>query len=181
MDAGAEGAQPSARADLYGGVLWIVLGTAIAIGSWNMDRLEKLGVSYFTAPGLVPGALGLLLIVCGVVLALRALAEGALAAEQRPPLLLHADVFRRAGLTLLLCAGFAAGLVGHGIPFWFTAALFMFVAITALRLIDQSSLVAQGAPERSVARLAASSLFIAIVASALISGLFQEVFLVRLP
>jgi hypothetical protein len=181
MDAEAEGAHPSARADLYGGLFWIVLGTAIAIGSWNMDRLENLGVSYFTAPGLVPGVLGLLLIVCGVVLALRALADGALGAERMPPLLLHAGTLRRAGLTLLLCVGFAAGLVGHGIPFWFTAALFMFVAITALRLIDQGALAAQGVAERSVARLAASSLFIAIMASALISGLFQELFLVRLP
>ena len=50
-----QGERPPARADLYGGACWIVLGAAIAVGSWNMDRLERLGVSFYTAPGLMPG------------------------------------------------------------------------------------------------------------------------------
>ena len=71
MEEGAQqdGARPSARADLYGGLFWIALGSAIAVGSWRMDRLEHMGVSFYTAPGLVPGILGLLMILCGAVLA----------------------------------------------------------------------------------------------------------------
>src|SRR6202008_2742724 len=96
-----QGERPPARADLYGGACWIVLGAAIAIGSWNMDRLERLGVSFYTAPGLVPGILGLLMMVCGAVLALRALRDGALGGGQRAPVLLEAATLRRAGVTLL--------------------------------------------------------------------------------
>src|SRR5687767_1093064 len=106
-----EGPRPSARADLYGGACWIALGAAIAIASWRMDRLERLGVSFYTAPGLVPGVLGVLIFVCGVVLALRALREGALGPMQRPALLLDAGILRSTALTLLLALGFALVLV----------------------------------------------------------------------
>ena len=174
MNGEPEGARPSARADLYSGLCWIAFGAAIAVGSWRMDRLEHLGVSFYTAPGLVPGILGLLMILCGGVLALRALREDALGPGQRPPVLLEAATLKRAGVTLLLTLGFAVALVGHGLPFPVAAAIYLFLQIAILQTPERK---AQGEVARGLAAAAA----VAVGAALVISLLFQEVFLVRLP
>jgi hypothetical protein len=168
------GTQPSARADLYGGLFWIALGAAIAVGSWNMDRLERQGVSFYTAPGLVPGILGVLMMLCGAVLAVRALRDGALGGGQRPPVLLRADTLRRAGVTLLLTLGFAFVLVGHGLPFPVAAALYLFFQIVVLQYPERKA-------KQEVGRGLVTAALVAAGAAITISMLFQEVFLVRLP
>lgn len=169
-----EGARPSARADLCGGIFWILLGGAIAVASWNMDRLERLGVSFYTAPGLVPGILGVLMVACGAVLAVRALREGALGANQRPALLLEPGTLRRAGVTILLTLGFAIGLVGHGLPFPVAAAIYLFLQIAVLQYAERKA-------KNEVGRGLAVAALVAVVAASVISALFQYVFLVRLP
>jgi len=54
------GDEPSARADLVAAALWISFGAAVATGAWRMDRLERLNINPYEAPGLVPGLLGVL-------------------------------------------------------------------------------------------------------------------------
>ena len=174
MSSEPEGARPSARADLYSGLGWIALGGAIAVGSWRMDRLEHLGVSFYTAPGLVPGILGLLMMLGGAALAVRALGEDALGREQRPPVLLDAATLKRAGIALLLALGFAVALVGHGVPFPVAAAIYLFLQIAVLQYPERK---AKGEVARGLAAAAA----VAVGAALVISLLFQEVFLVRLP
>jgi hypothetical protein len=169
-----ESARPSARADLLSGIFWIVLGAAIAVGSWNMDRLERLGVSFYTAPGLMPGILGLLLVVCGAALLVRALREGALGPEQRSPVLLEAGTLRRTAIALVLTLGFAIGLVGHGLPFPVAAALFLFALIAVVQYPERRA-------KNEVGRGLLVAAAVGVVAAALISALFQYVFLVRLP
>lgn len=169
-----EGARPSARADLWGGVCWILLGSAIAVASWHMDRLERLGVSFYTAPGLVPGILGVLMVVCGSILAMRALREGALGAAQRPPLLLERETLRRAGVTLVLTLGFAIGLVGHGLPFPVAAAIYLFLQIAVVQYPERKA-------RNEVGRGLVVAALVAVIAASVISALFQYVFLVRLP
>jgi hypothetical protein len=168
------GPQPSARADLYGGVFWIAFGAAIAVASWNMDRLERQGVSFYTAPGLVPGILGVLLVICGLVLGFRALGEGALGLDQRAPVLLNRHTLRRAGVALLLTLGFAVGLVGHGVPFLVAASLFLFLQISILQYPERKA-------NNEVAKGLAIAAAVAVGAATAISLLFQYVFLVRLP
>jgi hypothetical protein len=166
--------RPSARADLWGGAFWIAFGAAIAVASWRMDRLEKLGVSFFTAPGLVPGILGVLMVACGGVLAVRALREGALGARQRPALLLRPETLRRAGITLLLTLGFAIVLVGHGLPFPVAAAIYLFAQIAVVQYPERKA-------KKQVGRGLAAATAVAVGAAGVISALFQYVFLVRLP
>src|SRR3954465_15518291 len=76
LDLQPEEPRPSEKADFYGGLAWIAFGAAISMASWRMDRLERMGVSFFTAPGLVPGVLGVLIAACGIVLATRAWQRG---------------------------------------------------------------------------------------------------------
>jgi hypothetical protein len=148
------------------GAGWIVLGAAVLVAAWRMDRLEAQHINPWSAPGLLPGLLGALMIVFGAALCVRRSTPGDGAAAQAAP--------GRILLAMALCVGFAAGLVGQGLPFWCAAALFLFVAISAFRWLDGGAAVRP-------ARLLLESAAIAICASAAISLLFQEVFLVRLP
>ena len=165
-----DGSKPSARADLVTGGVWIVIGVAIAVGSWRMDRLESQGVPWFTAPGLLPGIVGAGIVIFALMIVMRALRThdetGAVAFDKR-----HA---MRAALSLALCLGFAAGLVGHGLPFIAAAAIYLFLHIFVLQY-----------PERraagEVARGAVVALAIALIAATAVGLIFQEVFLVRLP
>lgn len=162
-------AGPSPRSDLVSGGVWVVLGSAIAVGSWRMDRLESQGVPWFTAPGLLPGIVGVGIILWALLIVVRALRAGGESSHDREP-----GRARRAAVSLALCLGFAAGLVGHGVPFVVAAALYLFAHIFILQL-----------PERKAAgqivRGFVVAIAIAITAAVAISLVFQDLFLVRLP
>ena len=155
--------------DFYFGLGWAAFGAAVLAASWRMDRLEGLNVNPWSVPGLLPGVLGALMLLFGAALALRALAAGraAVPATGAPA---------RTWLALLLCFVYAAGLLGRGLPFWLTSAAFLFVALCAFRWLDRDAQA-----RRSLPRLALSSAAIALAASGVISLLFQQVFLLRLP
>ena len=66
----------SAKADFLSALVWMAFGLAVVIASWRMDRLESQGATLYTAPGLVPGVLGAVLLLFGVLLAVRAARAG---------------------------------------------------------------------------------------------------------
>ncbi len=135
------------------GAFWILVGGAIFYASWTMDRLANLGVQPYSAPGLLPGILGVFIAVIGLAMLLR---RKALAAE--------AIEWRRLVLPIALCLGFAAGMVGRGPPFWLAAWIFITVMIWTLQR-----------------RVAWQALVIGGAASVAITLVFQELFLIRLP
>jgi hypothetical protein len=153
----------ASSADRLYGFGWALFGAAVLVASWRMDRLESLNINPWSAPGLMPGVLGGLMVLFGLALALRV--PNAAQPEA-------AGSWRRTALALVLCFIFAAGLLGRGLPFWVTSAAFMFAAILAFRTMDGEALRW---------RIAASSAAIAIVAAIIISYVFQDLFLVRLP
>lgn len=161
---------PSPRSDLVSGGIWVVLGVAIAVGSWNMDRLAQQGVPPYAAPGLVPGVLGVLITLAALAIVLRSLRRGALSMAGPGGAAMD---WRRTLLTLGLCLGFAAGLVGR-VPFWVAAPIYLFLHIAVLQWPERS---AAGQRARGLAVAAA----IALGAGVGIALLFQQVFLVRLP
>jgi hypothetical protein len=154
--------RPTARADLVSAAVWIALGAAIVYGSWTMDRLERSGGKLFAAPGLVPGLLGLVLLVLGVVLGIRALRSGAL--HLRNPTAHGA--WAGTAFVVALCLAYAAGLVGR-VPFW----LATFVFVSAFIALFEY-------PSRR--RMGWAPLYGAGTALA-VTLLFESVFLVRLP
>ena len=163
------------KADLATGLALVALGVAVVVESLRMPRFEHLEVNPYTVPGLVPGALGAVLLVLGAFLFLRAaraggwrIGSGAGAATWT------ADAgIRRLLLAALLCVGYAALLVGR-LPFWLATFLFVtgFVALFELPL-------AASASERR-RRLGFALVFGALI-SAAVTLVFQEIFLVRLP
>lgn len=133
-----------------------------------MDRLEQQHINPWTAPGLVPGLLGLVISVLGLVLLLRR----PVPAEE--PSGEGAAEPWRVGLALLLTTGFGVGVLGTGVPFWLAAGGFVFLAILLFEW-----------PERQAAGTLAQGIIqgaiIATCAAAAITLVFQEIFLVRLP
>jgi hypothetical protein len=165
-----------ARADLVAGLVFTGLGAAVVVESLRMPRFAELNVEPYTAPGLVPGLLGLVILILGGMLCLRAAREGG-------GRLSSPDAKGRAGpsdpgvsrlsLSIALCLIYAAVLVGN-VPFW----LATFVFITAFVILFEWPLATSRADR--LRRIAFAPLFAAVIAAA-VSLLFQHVFLVRLP
>jgi hypothetical protein len=171
-DTAHEDTPPSPRSDLASGSAWMAIGVAITVGSWNMDRLANQGVPGFAAPGLVPGILGVLITLTALAIVLRSLQRGALRPEGRGEP--GRATMGRTALTLVLCLGFAVGLVGHGLPFWVAASTYLFLHILLLQLPERR---AAGQVGRGVLVAAA----VALGAGVTIAMMFQYAFLVRLP
>jgi Tripartite tricarboxylate transporter TctB family len=160
------------KADLVSALLWMAFGGAVAIGSWRMDRLENLHINKYEAPGLVPGLLGAAVFLLGIALALRAIKRGAL----RPTgPRLAGEGFGRMGLVFAAMLLYSVVLVGHGLPFWLATGAFVAAFIFFFDRERQSAL------GRSTSRQALLALTCGVIASAVITLTFQEIFYVRLP
>lgn len=162
------------RSDFLSALGWMALGIAILIGSVMMDRLEKQGINPYTIPGLLPGLLGIAMTILGALLAARSWRSHLLASAGKAPV--NRAEQMRILLVLGLCLTFGVLLVGHGLPFWFAAAIFVTTAIFALQYQQRKS-TGQQLTLRQIATIAA----IGLGAGIAITIVFQEIFLVRLP
>jgi hypothetical protein len=128
-----------------------------------MDRLESLNIEPWSAPGLVPGVLGVLMLVFGLALAL----SPARVDSDPPARIAWGKLAGILGLTGI----FVFGALGR-VPFTIAAAVVMFVWMLTL-----SWNVSPATRPRLLLRTA----IIASMAALVIAHLFQDVFLVRLP
>src|SRR4051794_2498910 len=162
------------RSDFLSALGWMALGIAILIGSVMMDRLEKQDINPYTIPGLLPGLLGITMTILGALLAARSWRPHLLATTGKAPVSRAEQM--RILLVLGLCLTFGVLLVGHGLPFWLAAAIFVTTAIFALQYQVRKS-TGQQLTLREFATTAA----IGLGAGIAITIVFQEIFLVRLP
>jgi hypothetical protein len=175
----------SRRADLGSALVWFGLGAAITVAAWRMDRLGHQGISPWSAPGVTPGAIGVLMMLFALALGAQALRGGAGGAEEQATT--PADFGDRAVastappgsawgtlVAAVLCVLFVFLSLGRGAPFAVEAAVFiaLFTSFFSWRIWRD-----EGRVERGLAR----TLAIAIAAAVFISWLFEQVFLVRLP
>ena len=163
------------RSDFLSALGWMGLGVAILIGSVTMDRLEKQDINPYTIPGLLPGLLGIAMTILGGLLALRSWRPHLLASRVSGAPVNRAEQ-KRLLLVLGLCLAFGVGLVGHGLPFWLAAAIFVTVAILSLQYQQHKSI-----DRRSSVRMLVKAAAIGLGAGIVITIVFQEIFLVRLP
>ncbi|HEX2542413.1 MAG TPA: tripartite tricarboxylate transporter TctB family protein [Caldimonas sp.] len=162
------------RGEVGTAIVWLVVGAAVTVASWRMDRLRHLDVNPWSVPGLTPGAIGVLMMLFAGVLAWRALrgaADGPADAAAAPAVPGGTRSVLLAGVLCLLFAGLA---LGRGAPFVVEGAVFVF-AFTSI--FSWRSWRDEGRVARGLAQTAA----IAVAAALLISWLFESVFLVRLP
>jgi len=164
-----------ARSELMQSGGWIALGGAVLIASLRMDRLESQHINPYTVPGLLPGLLGIAMMLLGTLLALRSWRRGALR-DTAAAASFNAAMARRVALIVGLCVTFGGVLVGHGLPFWLAAALFVSVTIV---LLQRPQRIAAG--EQLGLRTVVVAAIIGLGAGGIITLVFQQVFLVRLP
>ena len=165
----------SLRTDFLSAIGWMGLGIAILIGSVIMDRLDKQGINPYTIPGLLPGLLGIAMTILGALLAARSWRPHLLASTANSA---PADRAERKRLLLVLglCLTFGVVLVGHGLPFWLAAAIFVSTAILSLQYQQRKS-----SGRKLSARMVVTAAAIGLGAGIIITIVFQEIFLVRLP
>jgi Tripartite tricarboxylate transporter TctB family len=164
------------RSDLADGIGWVALGVAVLIGSITMDRLERQGVNPYTVPGLLPGLLGIAMMLLGGILAVRSMRRGAPRQAAAPATADQREQRRRIAIVLALCAGYAVVLVGHGLPFWLASTIFVTGAILILQRIGRDPQARIVSPMAAIKALA-----IGLGAGLITHLVFQELFLVHLP
>jgi Tripartite tricarboxylate transporter TctB family len=158
------------RSDVIGGLSWLGVGLLILAESWRMERFTKMGATLYTMPGFIPGILGCILAVLGLALAWRGRnkpdqAPVSASDTQRANTLFN----RRIRLALPLCLVYSVALLGR-VPFWFATATF--VAVFTYGFTPDGV--------RPIKRCGAA-LLSGLLTSAVVIGVFQYVFLVRLP
>ena len=162
------------RTDLYGAVGWFVLGVVILVASIQMDRLEAQHINPYTVPGLLPGLLGIGMMILGVLLAVRSIERGALHDVPKIDPLAR-ERLKRLMLVLGLCVAYGF-VVGNEWPFWLTCAIYVSVSILVLDHL-------QSPPESRIPSLkeVAYAVLIGLGTGACITLVFETFFLVRLP
>jgi hypothetical protein len=157
----------TARSDLWGGAAWAGFGLLILGESLRMDRYEAMGAVLYTMPGFVPGMLGSVVALLGLVLMLRGWRRKLRESASDD---VAVRVFnRRIAITMALSMVYAGLLIGRA-PFWLVTALFVTAFVASFTPEDQPLL-----------RRVTVSLLAGVITSAVVTLVFQYVFLVRLP
>lgn len=172
MESATESDGASPRADLWGGIIWVLVGLVIFWGSWIMDRLPHFHIEFYTVPGLLPGILGAMIALMGLILLGRAIRAGALDSIV-PRHFAIADHWRLA-FTLSWSVFYAAVVVAGLLPFWLSTAIYVAVFVVVFQYEERR---ASGQVQRGL---------VVALAHGLLSGLiihyvFEDLFLVRLP
>jgi hypothetical protein len=166
------------RTDLRGAFAGIAVGALIVFESWRMDRMTQQGADVFTAPGLWPGIVGLLIALLGGILAWRSVQRAARTGWQAaqaddaiygPP--------SQFALAAAMFFAYALLLVGHGLPFWLGTALFVTAYVFVFRRADRLAGPRTGSTRGDIVL----ALVCGIATAAIVSAVFEQLFLVRLP
>ena len=151
------------RTDLWGGAAWVALGSAILVESLRMDRFESMGATVYTYPGFVPGMIGAVVALLGLLLMARGWRARAQTADNGPVMP------ARVAIALLLSLVFCLVLLTRA----------HFVLATALFVATFTFLFADPAQPRA-RRLRVAGLS-GVITAVVVFYVFQEIFLVRLP
>lgn len=155
----------TARSDLLGGAGWAFFGVLIVVESLRMDRFTAMGAELYTMPGFVPGMIGGVIMLLGAVLMLRGWRRRASSVDAPAEPLLN----RRITLTLALSLAYAGGLIGRA-PFWLATFLFVTAFVGCF-----------APPETRPLRRLATAVLAGALTTAVVTLVFEQVFLVRLP
>ncbi|MEA2841751.1 MAG: hypothetical protein QOF41_3081 [Methylobacteriaceae bacterium] len=148
----------------------MLFGVVILVASWRMDRLEAQDINPYTIPGLVPGLLGLGMVFFATLMLARGWRNGGLRPKPSDE---GKTAYGRLTLALALCIGYAVALLGR-VPFWLAASLFVSTSIFVLRFTELRT-------KARLVRGAATAIMIGIGSGALVTMVFEKLFLVRLP
>jgi hypothetical protein len=164
--------------DLLTSLALVALGSGVVAESLRMPRFERFNANPYTLPGIVPGVLGAILALFGVIMLARTVvawrrgrAVPAAAGAAEP------GSARRVALTLVLTLGYGAVLIGR-VPFLAATLLFVWAFLLAFQW--SPALVAEGR-RGPLLRYVGGALLQALLVAGIVTYVFERVFLVRLP
>jgi Tripartite tricarboxylate transporter TctB family len=165
----------SPRTDLWIAVVFFVFATAAAWLAFRMPTYTEQKGEIYTAPGLVPGFYGVVMVVLSVWLGYRAIRQGALLTRRAiPPGPTSGELIDiRLALAAAICLLFVIGLIGR-VPFWVASATF--VAAFAGLFEWQ-----WGQPWPQRARRIGEAVALGVATGVAVTLVFEKVFYVRLP
>ncbi|MBL8700732.1 MAG: tripartite tricarboxylate transporter TctB family protein [Alphaproteobacteria bacterium] len=160
------------RVDLGIAAVIFLFGAAIAWHAYTMPTFREQKGDIFTAPGIVPGFYGIMIVLLSLTLAGRAILRSR---RGLGPTEAGNPAAGLAGLALvaLLCLVFAVGLVTR-LPFWLASAIFVSVFIVVFEW-------RAGATAAARRRLLAIAAAIGLATGIAVTLVFERAFLVRLP
>lgn len=164
------------RADFLTGVVLILGNLYVIFESWRMPRMEHLGAHPLSVPGVVPAFLAVVLILFGAALVIRSVRAGGhrlgLSAGKARALLAEPGN-RRLLVTLFLAMGYAGVLIGR-VSYELATGLF----IVAFIVIFEWE---KGLTPARYGKLLAVAAALSALTTALVSWVFEHLFLVTLP
>jgi hypothetical protein len=162
--------------DLWVAAVFFVFGTATAWLAWRMPTYVEQKGEIYTAPGLVPGFYGVIMMLISVWLAIRAVQQGALQRQPTPAAPVprtDTGASRRLALVTALGLVYVWGLIGR-VPFWLASAIF----VAAFTIVFEWQV---NAPAMQRLRKIAEAAALGLVTGVAITLVFEKVFYVRLP
>jgi putative tricarboxylic transport membrane protein len=165
------------KKDFITSIVLIAFSISVIVMSYTMPRLERRGIDPFSAPGVVPGLIGAVLLVLALILFFRSIKHGGYrilpgtARGEGPGV--HQGAVGRVLLTLVISLVYAIGFLGR-FDYSVSTGIYIFTFICLFEYRRESPLSAQ----RKMVLLA---LVQAVVATLLITLIFQKLFLVDLP
>jgi hypothetical protein len=164
------------RADFITSIGLIAFGVAVLVISIQMPRFGEQGVNRFSVPGIVPGFLGSIVAVLGLVLFIRSIIRKGYklgldgAAVSR---FFKAEMTKRFAVTILVSVAYGWGLIGR-INYEIATAIYIFVFIVIFDVKWRQGIKTQW-----------KKILIAFIIAVLVGGVvgttFRRLFLVNLP
>ena len=164
------------RADFITSIGMIAFGIIVLVLSIQMPRFEDQGVNRFSVPGIVPGFLGSIIAVLGLVLFIRSIIrkgyklglDGAAIGR-----FFKAEMTKRFAVTILVSVAYGWGLIGR-INYEVATAIYIFAFIVIFDVKWRQGIKTQW-----------KKILIAFVIAMLVGGTvgttFRRLFLVNLP
>ncbi|MBT8354057.1 MAG: tripartite tricarboxylate transporter TctB family protein [Desulfofustis sp.] len=163
------------KKDFITSTVLIAFSLSVIVLSYTMPRLERRGIDPFSAPGVVPGMIGCILLILALVLFVRSVRHGGYllfspnSTEER----VQRGAVLRVVLTLALSLIYAIGLLGH-VDYTIGTLLYVFTFIVLFKYRWRK-------PLESQFKVLGFALLQALIASMLITIVFRKLFLVDLP
>ena len=165
------------KKDFITSIVLIAFSISVIVMSYTMPRLERRGIDPFSAPGVVPGLIGGVLLVLALILFFRSLRHGGYrllpATASGEHSAVHQGAVGRVLLTLGISLVYAIGFLGR-LNYSISTGIYIFVFICLFEY-------QRGLPLLTQKRMVLLALVQAVVATLLITLIFQKLFLVDLP
>lgn len=163
------------KKDFITSIVLIVFSMTVVVMSYTMPRLERRGIDPFSAPGVVPGMIGAVLLCLALILFIRSIRQGGYRIFQKETgdHVEHQGAATRVLLTFFISLVYAIGFLGR-LDYSISTALYIFTFICLFEFDAGKTVLSQK-------RMILFAIIQAVVASVLITLVFQKLFLVDIP